>query len=258
MAQEFERVKNIMEKNIKTRQDRLFATQKLLDEAIKTNETKKIEVYSKIVEKTVNQITSLKNQLKYIREDTPQDIQERLNVRCTFSKNIQQVIPNGVPIVFHGRGNISTIYEIIKSGGLKTPEDRNVDFRSTAEQIDVGNKYNIDVPVEFAEPGVATCRPYGAIFAFYPKEEEKKQALVPCGSQLSNGVSSIDFKNEDSRFVGVITTKENKHTIQQWLKEFNMDSNKVFTHAEFIEMCRKKFLQKNMSFQKSEELSNSQ
>lgn len=258
MAQELQRLKNIMEKNIANHQDRLCATQKLLDEATKNNETKKMEVYAKIIKKTTDKITSLQNQLKYIREDTPQDTQERLNVRCTFSKNVKEVIPDGVPIVFHGRGNISTIYEIIKSGGLKTPEDRNADFRSTAEQIDVGNKYNIDVPVEFAEPGHLTCRPYGAIFAFYPKEEEKKQALIPCGSQLSNGVSSIDFKNEDSRFIGVITTKENKKRIQNWFKEFNIDSNKVFTHSEFIEMCKEKFPQKNMSIQNSKELSHLQ
>ena len=116
-----------------------------------------------------------------------------------------------------------------------------MDFKSFATQIDVANKYDIHVPIEFADPGIESARPYGAIFAFYPKKDEIYKGLENFGSEVPGGVQSIDFKEDDERFVGVITTEENKERIQKWLQEFGMDDKKIFTHSEFIEMCKDRF-----------------
>lgn len=179
-----------------------------------------------------------------MRIDNQQDINDRLQIIKYFSKQINETIPDDIPMVFHGNNNIGTIYEIIKSGGLKTPEEREVDFKSFATQIDVGNKHDISVPVEFAEPGIEKCMPYGAIFAFYPKKDEIDKVLEKYGTEVPGGVKSIDFKTENDRFVGIITTEENKKRIQEWLKESGIDFNKVFTHSEFIERCKEKFKNK--------------
>lgn len=236
-----ENKKMYVRKNIERQKTSLIRYQTMYAEAIKNNETIKAEIYASRVEKIKRRINELENQLSYMREDIPEDLEERKKIRQSFSQQVAEIIPDGVPMVFHGNNDIATIYEILKSGGLKTPEERGVDFKSFATQIDVANKYDIHVPIEFADPGIESARPYGAIFAFYPKKDEIYKVLEDFGSEVPGGVQSIDFKEDDERFVGVITTEENKERIQKWLQEFGMDDKKIFTHSEFIEMCKDRF-----------------
>lgn len=233
-------IRNIIEKQKVSMQK----CKMMYDEAIKNGEKRKIEVYSNRIDKIAKRINELENQFVYMRADIPEDLSERREILQSFSKKIAETIPDGVPMVFHGNNDIATVYEILKSGGLKTPEERGEDFKSFATQIDVANKYDIHVPVEFAEPGIESARPYGAIFAFYPKKDEIDKGLSEFGSEVPGGVQSINFKEEDNRFVGVITTKENKERVQSWLQGFEIDDKKVFTHSEFIEMCKDNFLAK--------------
>ncbi len=236
-----ENKKMYVRKNIERQKTSLIRYQTMYAEAIKNNETIKAEIYASRVEKIKRRINELENQLSYMREDIPEDLEERKKIRQSFSQQVAEIIPDGVPMVFHGNNDIATIYEILKSGGLKTPEERGVDFKSFATQIDVANKHDIHVPIEFADPGIESARPYGAIFAFYPKKDEIYKVLEDFGSEVPGGVQSIDFKEDDERFVGVITTEENKERIQKWLQEFGMDDKKIFTHSEFIEMCKDRF-----------------
>ena len=236
-----ENKKMYVRKNLESQKNSLTKYKTMYDEAIKSNETRKAEVYGSRVEKIKRRINELENQLSYMREDIPEDLEERKKIRQSFSNQVAEIIPDGIPMVFHGNNDIATIYEILKSGGLKTPEERGVDFKSFATQIDVANKHDIHVPVEFADPGIDSARPYGAIFAFFPKKDEIYKGLENFGSEVPGGVQSIDFKEDDDRFVGIITTEENKERIQKWLQEFGMDYKKIFTHLEFIEMCKDRF-----------------
>ena len=236
-----ENKKMYVRKNLESQKNSLTKYKTMYDEAIKSNETRKAEVYGSRVEKIKRRINELENQLSYMREDIPEDLEERKKIRQSFSNQVAEIIPDGIPMVFHGNNDIATIYEILKSSGLKTPEERGVDFKSFATQIDVANKHDIHVPVEFADPGIDSARPYGAIFAFFPKKDEIYKGLENFGSEVPGGVQSIDFKEDDDRFVGIITTEENKERIQKWLQEFGMDYKKIFTHLEFIEMCKDRF-----------------
>ncbi len=236
-----ENKKMYVRKILESQKNSLTKYKTMYDEAIKNNETRKAEAYGSRVEKIKRRINELENQLSYMREDIPEDLEERKRIRQSFSKQVAEIIPDGIPMVFHGNNDIAAIYEILKTGGLKTPEERGVDFKSFAIQIAVANKYDIHVPVEFADPGIDSARPYGAIFAFYPKKDEIYKGLENFGSEVPGGVQSIDFKEDDDRFVGIITTEENKERIQKWLQEFGMDYKKIFTHLEFIEMCKDRF-----------------
>lgn len=236
-----ENKKMYVRKILESQKNSLTNYKTMYDEAIKSNEPRKAEVYGSRVEKIKRRINELENQLSYMREDIPEDLEERKKIRQSFSKQVAKVIPDGIPMVFHGNNDIAAIYEILKTGGLKTPEERGVDFKSFATQIAVANKHDIHVPVEFADPGIDSARPYGAIFAFYPKEDEIYKGLENFGSEVPGGVQAIDFKEDDERFVGIITTEENKERIQKWLQEFGMDYKKIFTHLEFIEMCKDRF-----------------
>lgn len=217
---------------------------KMLDRAMEMNYIEKIQFYKNKIHRKEQEIIYYKEKLDIIRLDTQQDINERLHIQREFSRQVASVIPDGIDMLFHGNKDLNTIHEIITSGGLKTLEEQETEQHtgSFAENlIDVSNKYNIQVPVEFSEPGIMSCRPYGAIFVVYPSEEEKDRAIENNGTEIRGGIKSIDFKLEDNRFVGIITTHENKKIIKKWLEENEMDYKKVYTHSEFIDMCKRKF-----------------
>lgn len=217
---------------------------KMLERAMEMNYIEKIQSYKNKIYRKKQEIIYYKKQLDIIRLDTQQDINERANIQKEFSTLVASVIPDGNEMLFHGNKDLNTIHEIIKSGGLKTLEEQGSEQHTgsfSENLIDVSNKYNIQVPVEFSEPGIMSCRPYGAIFVVYPREEERERAIENNGTEIRGGIESIDFKTEDNRFVGVITTHQNKEIIQKWLKENGMNYQKVYTHSEFIDMCKRKF-----------------
>ena len=217
---------------------------KMLERAMEMNYIEKIQFYKNKIHRKEQEIVYYKKQLDIIRLDTQQDINERLRIQKEFSMVVASVIPDGNEMLFHGNNDLNIIHEIIKSGGLKTLEEQGMKQHtgSFAENlIDVSNKYNIQVPVEFSEPGIMSCRPYGAIFVVYPKAEESERAIENNGTEIRGGIKSIDFKVEENRFVGIITTHQNKELIQKWMKENGMNYQKVYTHSEFIDMCKRKF-----------------
>lgn len=243
----FEKVKNNILKNYQNQLEKIKQLKEQLLESERNNDIRKIDFYTKRIESILGNIHNLKATLDCMRLNEENDLKERYDVRSTFSKLVDDSIPDDIPIVFHGNNNIKIVKQIIASGGLHTPEERGVDFKSFATQIDVTAKTNITVSLEFADSSINSFMPYGAIFVFYPKEYEYEKVLkTGDSSEVFGGVESIDF-NED-RFIGVITTRENLEDIKKCMEENNFDSNKVFTHQQFIELCKEKFIIQTRNF----------
>ena len=227
-----------MTHNLDFKQEALSIAKDQLQLSEEKGDTRKIEFYKKRVEGLSDTVRKLESQVSYMRPNTEEDLIEREFARKNFSKMVDEVIPDGEPIVFHGNNNIGTVKDIIEAGGLKTPEERGADFKSFATQIDVTAKTNTRVSCEFADAGVDSFMPYGAIFAFYPKEHEYEKVLkTGDSSEVLNGVEGVDF--DEDRFVGVITTKENVDSIKKLFEEKHLDTGKVFTHNQFIEHYKK-------------------
>lgn len=181
-----------------------------------------------------------KSHLDYMREDNEVDSEKRSSLFTNYSKIIDSIIPNDIPMVFHGNNNIGIIESILESGGLSTPEERNESYHSFATQVDVAAKKNIQVPLQFAEPGEKSYMPYGAIFAFMPKEEERENVLkTGMGTEVFGGVSGINFRNEPDRLIGIITTEENINRVREWCIKYGVSPDKVFTHESFVEAMKK-------------------
>ncbi len=86
--------------------------------------------------------------------------------------------------------------------------------------------------------------PYGAIFVFLPLDNEIERVFnTGMSSEVSQGISGVNFRQNPERLVGIITTLENKNRIQQWCSKYQIDSNKVFTHMEFINKCQNDFVE---------------
>ena len=241
MEKNFEKIKNNLLEDYKNQLEKLKELKNQLEEAKKNSDERKIIFYSKRIKSVLQIINNTKTKLSCMRLNDEKDIEERRRILNNYKNIIDETIPDDIPIVFHGNNNIELVKQIIGSGGLFTPEERDVDFKSFATQIDVTAKTNIRVSLEFADSGVNSFMPYGAIFAFYPKEHEYENVLkTKDNSEVFGGVESVKF--DEDRFVGIITTKENIESLKKCMIEHNLDPNKIFTHEEFIEYCNKKFL----------------
>ena len=194
------------------------------------------DVYSQQIRDTERHLRQVNDTIEFMRPVNEEDMQSRLKIFREFPNIINDIFPDGFPIVFHGTNNIGTVRQILKTGGLLTPEQRNESMTSFASAIDVTYKTNITVSCEFADAGYDSFMPYGAIFAFKPKDDEIERAIsTGKGTEVAQGVDGVSFKDEPKRLFGIITTPENIKMVKQWCKEYSINPNKVFTHNSFIE-----------------------
>ncbi len=242
MNEKLELIRNNFKKILAGKLRKLEVLKQKYQDAIADNDEEEKEELEISINELLFQIVSLQSKINNMREISAEDVEERKNIYRTYTESIKESISEDVPIVFHGNNNIGLVEEIIKSGGLFTPEERNVKYRSLATQIDVTQRGNIKTSLEFADPGVDTFMPYGAIFAFMPKDEEKEIVLKTGeGTEVPGGVQSISFKTEPERLIAIITTTENVERLRKVAQENGIDSNKVLTHEQFLKMCKEKF-----------------
>lgn len=194
------------------------------------------EVYSQQIRDTERNLRQISETIEFMRLIDSSDEQSRIKIFNEFPKIIRDLFPDGFPIVFHGTNNIGTVRQILKTGGLLTPEQRNETMTSFASAIDVTYKSNIRVSCEFADAGSNSFLPYGAIFAFKPQDDEIER-VVSTGdsSEVAQGVNGVNFIKEPKRLFGIITTPENIQRVKEWCKQYSIDENKVFTHNLFIQ-----------------------
>lgn len=221
---------------------RIDELKKKLDNAIENNIEYEIVKYRVKLNEKVILLKKHSAFLKYMRASTIEDYEERIRFLSEFSDLVKKSIPDDIPYVFHGTSNIGIVYEIIKSGGLFPPDEREVGYSSFATQIDVTQKNYIQTSCEFAEPGLDRCFvPYGAIFVFMPRDDEIEKVLHTKGSEVPDGVAGVNFRKHPEKLIAIISTTENKERLISWCNENAWESSKVFTQDEFISYCRKKF-----------------
>ena len=229
-----------------------------INERFKTEKDNYLDLYNGCVKRLENssdtfkkiltdKIKYYKGMLDFIRPVTEEDIIERNDIFLNYADKVKNVIPDDIPYAFHGNSKIFSVIEIIKTGGLYTPKERNSSYNSFAAQIDVTCKDNINASIKFADPGIKSFLPYGAIFVVLPREEEFQKVLeTKENKEVKNGIARVSFIDNPDRLINIITTKENKKLLQKVLIENGLSEEKVVTHDEFIELCREKFKKLNL------------
>lgn len=203
-----------------------------------TNE-RRAEFYTQPIANAKRTLRTQEAFVEFARIPTVEDVVYRYDVVDWFPKKVKEVVPDNLPLVFHGTSNFGQLREIIRTNGLFTPEERGESMTSFAVQIDVGAKSNVSVPCNFAEPH-RYWMPYGAIFSFMPKPEEINNVnQTKDSTEVFGGVNGVNFRQEPERLYGIITTPENIEQVQTWCEEYGLDKNKVMTHQDFIESIAK-------------------
>ncbi len=233
----FPRIKNNLEETYKSKIQSLAKLKENLIDAEREGDTRKIDIYVRKISNSLAGLSVLESKIANMRPNNEKDIENRIDILDNYAEKIDNAISDDDKVVFHGNSNIGEVEKIIKSGGLKTPEERGIDEKSFATEIDVTAKKNIKSTLDFADSGINSFMPYGAIFVFYPKDYEKEKVLkTGTSSEVLGGVSGVNFS--EKRFIGIITTEENKKRLRETLIGQYLDSNKVFTHEEFLNYAK--------------------
>lgn len=239
--EKFEAIKNSLLETVNNKKNKIAKLKDELNKAKSEGKENRVENLTIRINDALDGLIIAQSKINSMRLPIQEDVEERTNIIYYYAKKVEEVIPDNIPLVFHGNRYIGMVEEIMRSGGLFTPEDRNVDYKSFATQIDVTWKGNIQTSLEFAEPGLDFIFPYGAIFVFYPKEEEYDNVLrTGKGTEVFNGVESINFK-EDNRLFAIITTNENIDRLRKCAREVQIDENIIMTHEMFLDYCKEKY-----------------
>ncbi len=243
MNDKYEFIRNNRASYIERDKRRLASLRIKWEIAKKCNDEDEIERLETKINEALFTYEAHKSLYENMRESTIEDTEERVDILNNYARKVDEAIPDGVPIVFHGNNSIGLVEVIMRSGGLFTPDERGVGFRSFATKIDVGAKRNIQTPLEFAEPGLDNkFLPYGAVFVFMPRKDEEELVLhTGRGTEVPGGVESVDFIKEPERLVSIITTSENIERLKKVAIETGIDPNKIVTHQQFLDRCKEKY-----------------
>lgn len=167
----------------------------------------------------------------FIRENTPEDIEYRMQVLPHFSEKLQNLLPETSKLRFHG----TPIYfaeEILKNGGLCSSADR---FDGYIKSTDMHGEFS-----------VSDIKSLSRTMDYY-MDVDAHQRCLPCGCLFvvdgegqtpeqykASVMNSIDFNKEPGRLCAVVSTPENQSHLRQWLMESGFSPDFACTFEDFL------------------------
>lgn len=200
--------------------------------SIESSEIDKKEARLKIAQKTIssrkNALVQIEDQLEFLRPSDEKDMEYRLRQYDEFSKKMKDLIPENLPLRFHGCP-IYTAKHIIESGEISSSVDRlGVETSYDTEgQISVTTKDTLDTTIQGYTHLSENFLPAGCVFVLLPKDERDAKA----GDSMLMG--NVNFQQEPNRLYGIITTPENIERVSQWAKLSGIDLSKIHDFDEF-------------------------
>ena len=172
--------------------------------------------------------------LHSLRLPTLSDVSERSQL-YEYASLVKRAIPNDVLLGFHGCGNINSVEDIIKSGGLYPEKNRGIDSSWSSSIVCFCTKNDIRESIDIANSHGEYSEPYGAIFVISPGNDSQKNHFS--GKVFS--LPSADFNSYP--LVAIITTNENLDRLKKVVSENGFSEDIVINHRGFIEMCESKY-----------------
>ncbi|HCC07306.1 MAG TPA: hypothetical protein DEP72_03985 [Clostridiales bacterium] len=195
----------------------------------------RLEVASKTIAIKKMALAKTLDRLEFLRPESKEDIAYRLRQCHEFPSKIRQVIPDDLPLRFHGT-SIYNAKHILHDGELSSSADRiGVETSyDTNDQVSVTTKQTIETTVSsYTDLTGDYCIPAGCIFVLLPKDEIDEKA----GDSLLMG--NVNFKSEPDRLVAIITSNENIPNIHEWSSESNVNESKIYDFDGFIQTFEK-------------------
>lgn len=179
---------------------------------ITAKEEKKAFALNNKIDSLIEDILNIENTIRIIREPNKEDLESRIDVMNNFESNVNGLVPSSYTVIYKGISNIEEVDALIKSRG-----------KIFVSRDDFNDPYGI----KGAEPGIDSFKPYGAIFVFISREEQKRTAY--------------DLKNDSYLLSAIITTDENIDKLVEGCNFSGLDRRKVMNHEQFVEYLNSKY-----------------
>lgn len=211
ISNKFEEYKN---KLLNIRTDKIQKIKDLRNEQkeISPNDYKKMNEFGNKIDVLIEDILNIENTIRIIREPNKEDLESRIDVMNNFESNVNGLVPSSYTVIYKGISNIEEVDALIKSRG-----------KIFISRDDFNDPYGI----KGAEPGIDSFKPYGAIFVFISRDEQKRTAY--------------DLKNDSYLLSAIITTDENIDKLVEGCNFSGLDRRKVMNHEQFVEYLNSKY-----------------
>jgi len=221
------------------------ALEKLLQDAIESyskieaSDVDKKEIRLNIARQNIarrqNALNIITDKLRFIRPGNEEDTIYRGRQYDEFSKKIENLVSDDLPLRFHGCP-IYTAERIIFAGELSSSVDRLGIETSydVSDQVSVTTRKTIETTVRgYADLAENQSLPAGCIFVLLPKDEMDARA----GDSMLMG--NVNFKQNPERLYAIITTPENFERVCGWCNANGVSSSKVYDYDDFIKLFDK-------------------
>ena len=169
---------------------------------------------------------------EFSRPATQEDISYRDRQSSEFTSNLNKAIPKDNDLFFHGCP-IYAARDIIKSGGLSSSVDRIGVSTSydVEDQVSVTTKDSLDITIGSYTGlnGEGYHLPAGCVFVFKPENEEDLE-----NAKKSLLTSNTSFRDNPERLIAILSSKENSERLNEWCKNAEIDTSKVFDFDGFV------------------------
>lgn len=172
--------------------------------------------------------------MEFLRPADEKDMKYRLRQYEEFSKKMKDLLPNDLPLRFHGCP-IYTTKHILESGEISSSVDRlGIETSYDTEgQVSVTTKDTLDTTIRGYTHLSESFLPAGCVFVLLPKDELDAKS----GDSMLMG--NVNFKEEPNRLYGIITTPENIERVIQWAKKSGIDASKIYDFDGFAKTFEK-------------------
>lgn len=166
-------------------------------------------------------------QMEFLRPDTQDDVDYRLDMYADFAEAIKRDVPDDLPFRFHGT-KIYFAREILRSGEISCSQDRYgyATSHDLSGHISVVTKDKMAITVHGYIDLLDYCMPAGCIFVLLPSEED--------AVMMNDQMKKVNFKNNPSVLYAILATPENVPRVKMWCVESGIDTNKVCTFFDFL------------------------
>lgn len=181
-----------------------------------------------------------KRQEAFIRPNTPEDISYRNKLLNEFTASYKLAADKELDLRFHG----TPIYfaeDIIKSGQISSSADRYDGYNKSTDGygvFSVSDKDSLQRTIGGYTDLTSYQRsmPCGCLFVLTPGDQTTEQ-------QEQSIMNSVNLFKNPERLHSIVTTPENTERVKQWMEEAHMDTNKVHTFEDFVDIVRKESVQ---------------
>lgn len=172
--------------------------------------------------KSKKELDLIKNKLAFGRPQQQEDVLYRIRQYDEFPKKIEEMIPNDLPLWFHGCP-IFAVKSILNDGEISSEYAR---LGMGHNCVSLTNKDVVGVSVKKYMDLLDFNIPAGCLFVLSLVDNNQEEPFV----------DSISFRQNPDQLFAVITSPENTERLKEWANGSGVDASKIHDFDSFTQL----------------------